>query len=155
MREPAPRIFDDPFAIDLLSPRMRRLVTNPVLRGLQRLLLGALAPMLEEQVCSRSRFAEDALEQAMVAGLENELDTLTGWLTLLTAPGDLPRSWGLPEVAGVILEGLPVAANQSWSLPPPGRRGARFMRLRSISSSSRNACSRCWKLRSRQPKPRR
>ncbi len=68
MREPAPRIFDDPFAIDLLSPRMRRLVTNPLLRGLQRLLLGALAPMLEEQVCSRSRFAEDALEQAMVAG---------------------------------------------------------------------------------------
>lgn len=68
MRKPAPRIFDDPFAIDLLSPRMRRMVTNPVLRGLQRLLLGALAPTLEGQVCSRSRFAEDALEQAMAAG---------------------------------------------------------------------------------------
>ncbi len=40
---------------------------------------------------------------AMIAGLDTELDTLTGWLTLLTAPGDLPRSWGLPEVAGVIL----------------------------------------------------
>ena len=43
--------------------------------------------------------------EALIAGLDNELDTLTGWLTLLTTAGDLPRSWGLPEVAGVILEG--------------------------------------------------
>ncbi|GMQ84530.1 MAG: AAA family ATPase [Acidimicrobiia bacterium] len=43
--------------------------------------------------------------QAMIVGLQNELDTLTGWLTLLTAPDDLPRSWGLPGVAGVIVEG--------------------------------------------------
>jgi transitional endoplasmic reticulum ATPase len=43
--------------------------------------------------------------EALVAGLDNELDTLTGWLTLLTTEDDLPRSWGLPEVAGVVLEG--------------------------------------------------
>jgi transitional endoplasmic reticulum ATPase len=54
---------------------------------------------------SQSNTEPPTTEQAMIAGLENELDTLTGWLTLLTAPGDLPRSWGLPEVAGVILEG--------------------------------------------------
>ena len=39
------------------------------------------------------------------AGLDGELATLTGWLTLLTARDDLPRSWGLPDVAGVILDG--------------------------------------------------
>jgi transitional endoplasmic reticulum ATPase len=43
--------------------------------------------------------------EALVAGLDNELDMLTGWLTLLTTEDDLPRSWGLPEVAGVVLEG--------------------------------------------------
>ena len=43
--------------------------------------------------------------QALIAGLDAELATLTGWLTLLTARDDLPRSWGLPDVAGVILDG--------------------------------------------------
>ena len=42
---------------------------------------------------------------ALLAGLETELDVLTGWLSLLTSPADLPKTWGLPEVAGVILEG--------------------------------------------------
>ncbi|MCH8130717.1 MAG: hypothetical protein IIC70_12575, partial [Acidobacteria bacterium] len=54
---------------------------------------------------SRSHAEPPTTAHAMIVGLEKELDTLTGWLTLLTAPGDLPRSWGLPEVAGVILEG--------------------------------------------------
>jgi SpoVK/Ycf46/Vps4 family AAA+-type ATPase len=43
--------------------------------------------------------------EALVAGLSKELDTLTGWLTLLTSSEDLPRSWGLPDVAGVIVAG--------------------------------------------------
>lgn len=43
--------------------------------------------------------------EALIAGLDKELDTLTGWLTLLTATDDLPRSWGLPDVAGIILDG--------------------------------------------------
>lgn len=42
---------------------------------------------------------------ALLAGLETELDVLSGWLALLTSPSDLPTNWGLPEVAGVILEG--------------------------------------------------
>jgi transitional endoplasmic reticulum ATPase len=42
---------------------------------------------------------------ALLAGLEAELDLLTGWLNLLTSPQDLPTAWGLPRVAGVILEG--------------------------------------------------
>jgi ATP-dependent 26S proteasome regulatory subunit len=43
--------------------------------------------------------------EALVAGLTNELDVLTGWFSLLTSHRDLPAAWGLPEVAGVIVEG--------------------------------------------------
>jgi transitional endoplasmic reticulum ATPase len=42
---------------------------------------------------------------ALLAGLELELEILTGWLSLLTSPDDLPAAWGLPRVAGVLLEG--------------------------------------------------
>ena len=43
--------------------------------------------------------------QALLAGLNAELDLLTGWLSLLTSPQNLPSAWGLPRVAGVLLEG--------------------------------------------------
>jgi len=42
---------------------------------------------------------------ALLAGLETEVEILTGWLSLLTGRGDLPASWGLPAVAGVVIEG--------------------------------------------------
>ncbi|MBN2114179.1 MAG: ATP-binding protein [Acidimicrobiia bacterium] len=43
--------------------------------------------------------------EALLAGLDAEVDTLSGWLKLLTSPEDLPSAWGLPRVAGVVLEG--------------------------------------------------
>jgi transitional endoplasmic reticulum ATPase len=43
--------------------------------------------------------------EALLAGLDAELDLLTGWLALLTSSADLPAAWGLPRVAGVLLEG--------------------------------------------------
>jgi transitional endoplasmic reticulum ATPase len=43
--------------------------------------------------------------EALLAGLDAELDLLGGWLSLLTSPRDLPAAWGLPRVAGVLLEG--------------------------------------------------
>jgi len=43
--------------------------------------------------------------EALLAGLDAELDVLTGWLSLLTSPGNLRQAWGLPRVAGVLLEG--------------------------------------------------
>jgi transitional endoplasmic reticulum ATPase len=43
--------------------------------------------------------------KALLAGLETEREVMTGWLSLLTAEGDLPEVWGLPKVAGVLLEG--------------------------------------------------
>ena len=43
--------------------------------------------------------------QALLAGLDTQLDILTGWLSLLTSPDNLPEAWGLPTVAGILLEG--------------------------------------------------
>ena len=43
--------------------------------------------------------------EALLAGLTTELDVLTGWVSLLTSHRDLPAAWGLPEVAGVVVEG--------------------------------------------------
>ncbi len=43
--------------------------------------------------------------EALLAGLDTELDVMTGWLSLLTSRQDLPDAWGLPKVAGVLLEG--------------------------------------------------
>jgi transitional endoplasmic reticulum ATPase len=40
-----------------------------------------------------------------LAGLDDQRDLLTGWLSLLTSSSDLPKAWGLPRVAGVLLEG--------------------------------------------------
>lgn len=50
--------------------------------------------------------------QALLAGLETELETLTGWFSLLTSADDLPSAWGLPQVAGVIVEG-PIGCGKS------------------------------------------
>jgi transitional endoplasmic reticulum ATPase len=43
--------------------------------------------------------------KALLAGLDTEVEVMTGWLSLLTTEGDLPEVWGLPKVAGVLLEG--------------------------------------------------
>ena len=43
--------------------------------------------------------------RALLAGLETEQEVMTGWLSLLTGENDLPDAWGLPKVAGVLLEG--------------------------------------------------
>jgi transitional endoplasmic reticulum ATPase len=43
--------------------------------------------------------------EALLAGLDAERDLLSGWLSLLTSPENLPAAWGLPRVAGVLLEG--------------------------------------------------
>lgn len=42
---------------------------------------------------------------ALLAGLDTELETLSGWLSLLTSPDDLAGAWNLPKVAGVLLAG--------------------------------------------------
>lgn len=49
---------------------------------------------------------------ALLTGLDTEVETMTGWLALLTSAANLPKAWGLPRVAGVLLEG-PVGCGKS------------------------------------------
>ncbi len=62
----------------------------------------AAADQRGDPVDSRAR---PTTTEALLAGLETELETLTGWLALLTSTRNLPSAWGLPKVAGVVIEG--------------------------------------------------
>jgi transitional endoplasmic reticulum ATPase len=80
-------------------------------------LVGAATRFVEKGAAAVVSEAEPASEhveetatgpttsEALLAGLDAELDLLTGWLSLLTSPKNLPSAWGLPRVAGVLLEG--------------------------------------------------
>jgi len=48
---------------------------------------------------------EPTTADALLAGLDNEVDLLTGWFSLLAGRNDLAAEWGLPSVAGVLLAG--------------------------------------------------
>jgi transitional endoplasmic reticulum ATPase len=61
---------------------------------------------------------------ALVAGLEAELDTLSGWIRLLTGAEALPAAWGLPRVAGVLLAGPPGCGKSELVAVAAARTGA-------------------------------
>ncbi len=63
--------------------------------------------------------------EALLAGLDAEVETLTGWLRLLTSPEDLPAAWGLPRVAGVVLEGPAGCGKSELVAAAAARAGAR------------------------------
>ena len=42
---------------------------------------------------------------ALLAGLDNEVDLMTGWFSLLATSDNLAASWNMPSVAGMLLEG--------------------------------------------------
>ncbi|MBM3696744.1 MAG: ATP-binding protein, partial [Actinobacteria bacterium] len=62
---------------------------------------------------------------ALLAGLEADVETLSGWLRLLTSPEDLPAAWGLPRVAGVMLEGPAGCGKSELVAAAAARAGAR------------------------------
>ncbi len=62
--------------------------------------------------------------EALLAGLDMELEVLSGWLELLTSARDLPAAWGLPQVAGVILEGPPGCGKSELVAAAAARAGA-------------------------------
>jgi len=66
---------------------------------------GDLAPAVVSQPAGHPGGEPPTTAEALLAGLDTELETMTGWLALLTSPGDLPHAWGLPKVAGVLLAG--------------------------------------------------
>jgi transitional endoplasmic reticulum ATPase len=43
--------------------------------------------------------------EALLAGLDNEVELMSGWFSLLATSQDLASSWKLPSVAGMLLEG--------------------------------------------------
>ncbi len=45
------------------------------------------------------------IADALLAGLDNEVELMAGWFSLLATADDLANSWNLPSVAGVLLEG--------------------------------------------------
>lgn len=62
-------------------------------------------PDVAAQPSGRPAGETPSTADALLTGLDTEFETLIGWITLLTSRSDLPRSWGLPSVAGVIVEG--------------------------------------------------
>ncbi len=61
---------------------------------------------------------------ALLAGLDTELETLTAWIALLTSAEHLPEAWGLPRVAGIILEGPPGCGKSELMVAAADRAGA-------------------------------
>ena len=59
----------------------------------------------EEPSGSGTASAAPTRTDALLAGLDNELDLLTGWFALLAGEGDLAAAWNLPDVAGVLVAG--------------------------------------------------
>jgi transitional endoplasmic reticulum ATPase len=66
---------------------------------------GELPPDVIAQPAGHPGGESPTTAAALLAGLDTELETLTGWLSLLTSPSDLTGAWNLPKVAGVLLEG--------------------------------------------------
>ena len=67
--------------------------------------------------------------EALLAGLDAEVETLAGWLALLTSPEDLPAAWGLPRVAGVLLEGPAGCGKSELVAAAAARAGARVQEV--------------------------
>lgn len=67
---------------------------------------------------TRSRTAE-----ALLAGLDTEIDVLTGWFSLLASDKGLETTWGLPQVAGITLTG-PLGCGKAELVEEAARRAA-------------------------------
>jgi transitional endoplasmic reticulum ATPase len=61
---------------------------------------------------------------ALLAGLDTELETLSAWFSLLTSADHLPEAWGLPTVAGILLEGPAGCGKSELVLAAAQRAGA-------------------------------
>jgi transitional endoplasmic reticulum ATPase len=73
------------------------------------------------QTSPGDRTATERTDAALLAGLDAELDVLTGWFSLLASDRRLEQAWSLPSVAGVVLEG-PVGCGKSQLVAEAARR---------------------------------
>jgi len=65
--------------------------------------------------------AAPSTADALLAGLDNEVELITGWFSLLATADDLARAWNLPQVAGLLLEG-PAGCGKSELVTEAARR---------------------------------
>jgi transitional endoplasmic reticulum ATPase len=84
----------------------------------------AEAPTLTTHESGRISGDGPTTADALLAGLDTELETLGAWISLLTSADRLPEAWGLPRVAGVILEGPPGCGKSELVLAAAERGGA-------------------------------
>lgn len=59
--------------------------------------------------------------KALLAGLDTQIDVITGWFSLLASEQALEQSWGMPAVAGLFLEG-PVGCGKAELVAEAARR---------------------------------
>ena len=68
LRHAAPHVFEDPYALRLIGPSWRRIITSRVLDWLvSGIVVRRLMPVTTQHL-TRARFAEDALERAVEGG---------------------------------------------------------------------------------------
>ena len=65
--------------------------------------------------------------EALLAGLDTQIDVLTGWFSLLATEHALEAAWGMPEVAGVLLEG-PLGCGKAELVEEAARRAGTAVR---------------------------
>ena len=75
-----PKILEDPYAIHFTNPRLRRLVSNPLLHWLamRDFVYGWTYP-LQAQVLCRARYTEDHLERAVEDGVRQYVIIAAGF----------------------------------------------------------------------------
>ena len=71
-----------------------------------------------------------SMATALLGGLDQEVETLTGWFRLLAGSTNLPAAWGLPEVAGVVVEAPPGCGGPEVVAEAARRAGAHLHHVR-------------------------
>jgi hypothetical protein len=84
----------------------------------------SIAPPLTTHDAGRVAGDGPTTADALLAGLDTELEMLSAWISLLTSADRLPEAWGLPSVAGIVLEGPPGCGKSELVLAAAERAGA-------------------------------
>jgi methyltransferase (TIGR00027 family) len=92
-----PIVFDDPFAIEMTSPRMRWILKNSLLRWIMGILLGDMGKICG-QILVRGRYAEDLLEQASSAGITQYVLVSAGFDSFAFRRPDLADTFSVFEL---------------------------------------------------------
>lgn len=91
-------VFSDPYAVELISPRWRALVRNPLLNRLvMRRVMDRLSPIVA-QVVGRSRYAEEQLAAAVERGVGQYVIVGAGLDTFALRRADLAGKLRVYEV---------------------------------------------------------